>query len=1029
MRACWARTNGAEVEGRDGAPSLPDSTPVASAAAAPGNASDDRAAAQRRRTREVTHASRASATWWAGPEELGRHLVVRPGDDIPPPWSADTRIVIDAATLAEPADHVEVLRRAHAARSRLVIELRIPFGEVPDETDERALHVVGPTGELLLGALHHLVWCNSVVLDEHGAWYPAAHAARLAGAGAQTVDPPPAGAAPSTTALPDVGLPDGTHAWIDGGPLRWSPPLAGFPVVAALAVEHGSLRPFGSNDSAAALAPDQLAAVTHPTGAARIIAPAGSGKTRVLTERARHLVRQWALPPSALSLVAYNRRAQLEMQDRLSDVPGLQVRTLNAIALAVLNGVPPFAPQPRRFTTITESDVRRLLGQFVQSPRKRSVDPLAPWLAAMSATRLGLRRAEDIESIYDGDVDGLSVVLPQYEQALRRNGSVDFDGQIVEAIRLLLTDPHARRVAQRANRVLLADEFQDLTPAHVLLLRLLSAPDGQVFGVGDDDQTIYGYNGADPRWLLEYATLFPGAGEHPLEVNYRCPADVVEQADRLLRRNLRRVPKTIRTNRPGTSGMRRVSEDDPVAATARVVHDALAAGAGPSDVVVLARVNATLVPVQVALAAAGVPVVKVAGAEFMERTSVRSALAWVRLATGSVDTFAADDLAEALRRPSRSLSPRLASWVAEQTSLAGITRLAARLDTPRDAERVLAFADDLVRFRRAVAGGTTAAAIDMLCDDIGLAGTLATLDLNRRGMNAPSQSDDLLALRHLAAMHDDPATFPAWLAASLRAPGSDAGVTLATVHRVKGQEWPDVVVHLADAEQFPHRLADDITEERRLFHVAITRTSERVTLVSGRSASPFLRELVTEPTEEELRPTRAARATGAVAVGARSAPPPTAKDGTPKGPFTSGQVIAGTGLIVVDQGHEWLITGVAEDDQGAVVAVRGDATRRFRFGAKVVTAGKQRGVLAPAAPDVAATSPAAFDQLRQLRERLRGSKPAYTVFDDATLERIALAGPRSLADLARVKGVGPAKLEQYGDQVVGVIDDIVAAAG
>ena len=141
---------------------------------------------------------------------------------------------------------------------------------------------------------------------------------------------------------------------------------------------------------------------------------------------------------------------------------------------------------------------------------------------------------------------GSSTCIRKYLAALDRAGQVDFDGQIWRAIHVLLTQPEARRVAQRASRMLLVDEFQDLTPAHLLLIRLLAAPGGAVFGVGDDDQTIYGYNGADPGWLIDFASWFPGAGDHPLEVNYRCPAGVVDGADRLLRHNRRRVNKVIR---------------------------------------------------------------------------------------------------------------------------------------------------------------------------------------------------------------------------------------------------------------------------------------------------------------------------------------------------------------------------------------------------------------------------------------------------------------------------------------------------
>ncbi len=972
-----------------------------------------------------------AADSWAGPRELGRHLLIEAdvAAAVPTAWAGAPEVPIDAATLADPSGVIEQLRSATLRRERTVIRLDVPL-PAPAETDDRPLHEVGATGVLGLDLLHHLVRSNSVVLGADGrARWPLAERALVLGASLPRANPSTTG--PKTG---DVLLPDGSAAWLDGGPTTWWPPLDGVPVVPAVALDHGSLQPLGGNESSADLAPDQLAAVTHPGGAARIIAPAGSGKTRVLTERARHLVQRWGLPPGAVTLVAYNKRAQEEMQQRIADVRGLQVRTLNAIALAVLNGTPPFASRPARVATIGEGDVRRLLGQFVQSPRKRHVDPLAPWLAAMSTARLGLRRASEVEAWYDGDVAGLAEVLPQYEHALARQGAVDFDGQITGAIRVLLTDPAARAAAQRACRLLLVDEFQDLTPAHVLLVRLLGGPRAEVFGVGDDDQTIYGYNGADPRWLLEYTSLFPGAGEHPLEVNYRCPADVVEQVDRLLRRNGRRVAKTIRTARSGTTGLTVVPSDDPVATTAGLVQAAIANGRPPGEVAVLSRVNAVLVPVQLALGAAGVPAAKVAGPEFAERTSIRAALAWLRLAT-SDGRYRSDDLAEALRRPSRGLSPRLSDWAADQRSSAALGRLADRLENERDADKLRQFAADIERLGRVAARADTREVVRVLCDEIELAKTVATLDLNRRGMNAPSQSDDLVALRQLAVMHPEPATFPAWLVGELGRPGDPSGVTLATVHRVKGQEWPEVVVHLTDAEQFPHRLADDTDEERRLFHVAVTRTSERVHIVHGRSPSPFIAELTTEPSEAELaRVARRSETPGGPGTSSGAAPSTRPKSGptsagsskpsAPKGPLTGDQVVAGPGLVLVDQNQEWVVEGVAEDDPGEVIAVRGAARRRFRFGTKAATAGRQRGILTPPAPDLPPLAPVVYDRLRQLRQELCGSKPAYTVFTDATLELIALAAPTTLHGLARVNGVGPAKLEQYGEQVLGVIGDV-----
>jgi len=768
-----------------------------------------------------------------GPMWLGRNAIVAPGQAAPAEWATAPRIIID------PAQSELVSQLLHAATQRVSqvfeltdlvdAQLSTPF------TTTLPPHAVGPRVRFTSEQLAHLVRSNAIDARVEATW-PLLTLAEQAGA--RTVD----------DGRGDVQLPDGSRAWLDGGPPRFTTPLDGLPVLHRVAIEHRSLRTPVSNSTTADLAPDQLAAVTHEGGAARIIAPAGSGKTRVLTERARHLVQQWRIPASAITLIAFNKRAQEEIAARTSDVPGLQVRTLNAIALAVINGSAPFARQPQRFNTIDEPEVRRIIGRLVKFPRVRNADPVATWLEALSLARLGLIDPARVESRYEGEVDGFHDAFAAYREHLARTGAVDYDEQIFKAIELLLRDPAARATAQRSCRLLLVDEFQDLTPAHVLLVRLLAGPDAAVFGVGDDDQTIYGYNGADPAWLIEFGDLFPGAGEHPLEVNYRCPAGIVRAADTLLRHNRRRVPKVIRafdTSRDGF--MVAPATGDPVDVTVQAVTTAIAAGSPAADVAVLTRVNSLLAPVQVALRGSGIPTNGGVGLEFVERTAVRAALAWLRIATARGD-FSPADVAEALRRPSRPLHPRIATWVGEQSSLVGLRRLVGRITTERDADTVEKFASDIERLQRLVASrGTTAQAMDALRDGMGLANSIAKLDAHRHGMNRAAQNDDLTAIAQLAALQPDPVKFESWLRAALANKWQADGVTLATVHRVKGQEWPFVIVHHADADQFPHRLAEDEEEERRLFHVAVTRASRDVLVVPSDRPSPFIVDCSTEP--------------------------------------------------------------------------------------------------------------------------------------------------------------------------------------
>ena len=944
----------------------------------------------------------------AGPAVLARGIVVNAGAAIPPEWIGADRLVVDSTTLRHPDVAVAQLTAA-AERSRpMVIEMLAPFRDVPRTVTAQPPYTLGAEYLFAIDLLHHLIWANAI--DATGAeprWALIERALTL-------------GASTTPDGRGDLVLPDGSRAWLDGGPLRRREPIEEIAVLHAVCVEHGSLQLAHERLDRNDLAADQFAAVTHQGGSVHVIAPAGSGKTRVLTHRARHLINDWNLPASAVALVAFNKRAQEEMQDRAGDLRGLKVRTLNSIALAILNGTAPFRAQPRTLQTIDEPEVRRIIGRLVQFPRRRNTDPMASWIEALSVIRLGLRDPHEVEQMYNGDVDGLIEMWPRYREVLDRQGCVDFDDQIYRAIELLLTDADVRHQAQRACRVLLVDEFQDLTPAHVLLVRLLSAPDLAVFGVGDDDQTIYGYSGADPRWLIEFTELFSHAAMHPLETNYRCPGDVVQAADRLLRHNERRVAKQIRAASPGGTGLIIDTEADTLQTTLANVSEIVRTGRDPGDIAVLTRVNALLAPVQVGLSVAGIAVRGGVGAEFVERTAVRAVMAWLRLARADENDLAPSDLAEALRRPSRPMHPNVATWVGEQQSITGLRRLAARLNNDRDEQRVNAFTSDIERLQRMARRATTAQLIATLGEDIGLGSSIATLDESRRGMNRAAQNDDLVALAQLGSLQPDVEKFELWLRAHLTQARSPRGVTLATVHRVKGQEWPFVVLHHAQSDQYPHRLAQDLEEERRVFHVAITRCSERVVIVGGHDPSPFIAELSAE-FSAELPPTKTAKRTEA-----KRTPAPISTPRSPVSVFAKGIVFAAPGVAFVDGGQEWQTERI--DEMGALCRLN-SLTRRFAFGATVVTTGRQRGALSPVPSPVGDPSVRAYDLLRQGRERLRQGKPAYVVFDDATLERIALRLPANAQELARIQGIGPAKLELYGDSIIAIVEDALRVPG
>jgi DNA helicase-2/ATP-dependent DNA helicase PcrA len=391
--------------------------------------------------------------------------------------------------------------------------------------------------ELWLDRLQFLVWANTYDArsrDEvaEPVWWWARKAERL-------------GAKATLDGRADVVLPDGRRAWIDGGPRR--PFDLADEVVHRESVELGALatvpRPTGPT---AQLAPDQLAAVAHQAGPACVIAPAGSGKTRVLTERFRHLLVDRVYEKPLVLAVAYNVKAREEMEGRLGELSP-RVQTLNGLGYAIVaSGL------CRRPAVLDVTEVRTIVQGLVPArPRRVNTDPIEPYIEALGSIRLGLRDPAEVEASRD-DVPGLAEAFDPYRQALADRGVVDFDEQVYRAIELLVRDGTFRQQMQAGCRHLLVDEFQDLTPAHVLLLRLLGAPAYDVFGVGDDDQVIYGHAGADPGFLIDFDRYFPGATSHALEVNYRCPIAVVDAATALLGYNSRRVAKTIRSG-PGAA--------------------------------------------------------------------------------------------------------------------------------------------------------------------------------------------------------------------------------------------------------------------------------------------------------------------------------------------------------------------------------------------------------------------------------------------------------------------------------------------
>ena len=913
---------------------------------------------------------------WPGPAELGRGVVVRAGDAVPAAWSDAPVMRIDADTLndVERLDAlVQVLHRNWVDRIPVVVEW-----DAADDALAGTERYEGPPWQLTAGFLFPLerlrFLCFSNSYDARNGepkWWWTVKAARLGA----TADGPG-----------DAQLSDGESVWIDGGPRQPLPSLD-LPVVHGETIDAGATTLIGPSVDAGddGLAPDQAKAVAHPTGAARIIAPAGSGKTRTLAARLRHLRDDRRVESQFLTAVAYNARAAAELRERL-DAERSMVRTIHSLGWAILGDARP------GLDLIDEMAVRNLLSGLISVPRRANADPIGPYLEALEQVRSGLMDPEKVESGRD-DAPGFASVFETYRARLYDSRSVDHGEQVYGAIEVLLTDPDLRRRWQHRCRHLLVDEFQDLTPAYLLLLRLVASPQLQVFGVGDDDQVIYGYAGADPGFLIDFDAYFPGAGHHALEVNYRCPQPVVAAAGHLLSYNRRRIDKTIRAaatdHDPGLLNVQHVAGPELAAACRDQIEQWIAAGAEAGSIAVLARVNASLIPVKAALSDAQVPSNDLLNAQSLRRTTLRALFAWLRIAQRP-ERIERNDALEAIRRPSRGLTRLSRELIRRRTtSLEELAGLGMQLDG-KQAARWDDFVDDITVAAETASAGEAPKLLALLIDRIGLGSSARTLDSGRGNASRSSHLDDLVAVQRAAAIHPSLDDFVAWLRSATDRPSTRDGVTLSSVHRVKGMEWDHVIVFGADRGAMPHDLATDLEEERRVFHVALTRAREQaVVLVDAARPSPFLAELDGSASHEPAPP-----------------PPPPRRWSKP--PRLKPVPLVGYHVTLAG-GFAGTVSSVGR----GLVAVVLDTGAELEVPVADVTTATSAG---PA-------SPALVEALKAWR--LDASKrlgvPAYVILHDRTIEEIAAARPETERALISISGIGARKLEDYGDDILEIV--------
>jgi len=601
------------------------------------------------------------------------------------------------------------------------------------------------------------------------------------------------------------------------------------------------------------LNPAQRDAVTTTEGPLLVLAGAGSGKTRVLTYRIAHLVRDLGVSPAEILAITFTNKAAQEMRCRLEDLigratRGMWVMTFHAFCGRLLRADGGRLGFTRAFTIYDEDDTRRLLTSVTTEldidPKQIPLRGIASRISSAKNELIGPAEYEAKASIPPEKVTAKAYRL--YQQRIADANAMDFDDLLVNAERLLREHPEVLEFYQDRFRYVLVDEYQDTNKAQYEIVNRLAARDRNLMVVGDDDQSIYSWRGADIRNILEFERDYPDATVIRLEQNYRSTETILAAANAVVANNRGRKPKTLWTANVGGEAIVRYSatdERDEARFAAEEIERLLRdEHRSYADFAVFYRTNAQSRIVEDTFLRAGVPYRLVGGTRFFERAEIKDVMAWLRATVNPTDVQSLVRVLEKRAGIGKTTIDTLRARAIEQgiSLTEAVSRAADKgwLSTA-PSRRVAALAEDLAA-AHAVAGETLRAKVEEIVARAGLLGALAAENTHEAAGRAENIREFFGVVDEYDQQHEEPETrtleaFLEWVA--LRSDldeieETERAVTMMTLHSAKGLEFPVVFMLGMEDSLFPHASSmfdqSGLEEERRLCYVGITRARERL---------------------------------------------------------------------------------------------------------------------------------------------------------------------------------------------------------
>jgi DNA helicase-2/ATP-dependent DNA helicase PcrA len=611
------------------------------------------------------------------------------------------------------------------------------------------------------------------------------------------------------------------------------------------------------------LNPPQREAVCHGGGPLLVLAGAGSGKTRVITHRIAHLVLERGVPPWRIVAVTFTNKAAGEMRERVSGLLGAErvgawIGTFHSLCLRILRRHGDLVGLRSGFHVYDTDDQTTLIKRILKEEAGDDA-ALAPRAVRgmISRAKNAMETPEDMEARAFTPDRRLAVrVWRRYDEALARANAADFDDLLLRTLALFRTQPDvARGYAERCEH-LLVDEYQDTNRPQYLLVRALTAIHGNVCVVGDDDQCIYRFRGAELRNILDFERDHPGTLTVRLEQNYRSTGTILRAAGGIIARNAQRMGKTLWTdNREGDRIEVYHAVDDRSEAAWVAGRLQRIEGAAHDEIAVLYRTNAQSRQLEEAFRRERIPYQVVGSLQFYARKEIKDVVAYLKLAANPADDVS---FRRVVNTPARGIGDTTLDAIESVAGVMGLPLMEAAGQLLADGTLAAKPARSLEAFLDIVRGLRDLAdtePVDALVERvIEATGYESYLERAYGGM-AEDRIENVRALVSAAAEMADETrpvdpdgeeiapTLQAFLdrsalVADADEVGQSPGVTLMTIHCAKGLEYPYVFLVGMEEQLFPHAMVgdaeDDVEEERRLCYVAITRAMRRLFVTHAR---------------------------------------------------------------------------------------------------------------------------------------------------------------------------------------------------